>query len=59
MVKIDMTTEEKGILLDVLENYISDLRMEIADTDKSDFKEKLRTKKDVLNTILSKLQKSD
>lgn len=59
MVNIDMTTEEKGILLDILENYISDLRMEIADTDKSDFKEKLKTKKEALNAILAKLQKSD
>ena len=42
MIHLDITKEEKDILIEVLEEYISDLRMEVADTDNMDFREKLK-----------------
>ena len=42
MIHLDITKEEKDRLIEVLEEYISDLRMEVADTDNMDFREKLK-----------------
>lgn len=42
VVQIEMTPEEAQILLEILEVYLSDLRMEIADTDQMDFREGLK-----------------
>lgn len=58
MINLDITNDEKSILIDVLESYLSDLRMEIADTDKMDFREELKDKKEVLNKVLAQLQKA-
>ncbi len=44
MIHLEITKEERALLLEVMEMYLSDLRMEIADTDQSIFKEKLKTK---------------
>lgn len=44
--------------MEVLESYLSDLRMEIADTDNKDFREELKTRKAALKKILDGLKKS-
>lgn len=59
MIQLDLTKEEKDILLDILENDLSDLRMEIADTDNMDFRETLKKQKEVLKKVLEMLQKAD
>ena len=56
MINLELTKEEKDILAMVLENDLSDLRMEIADTDSMDFRETLKKKKDVLKKVLETLQ---
>lgn len=56
MTQLDLTNDEKQILIEVLESYLSDLRMEIADTDSMDFREKLKTKKSVLMKVVESLK---
>ncbi len=56
MVQIDLAANEIEILIDVLENDLSDLRMEISHTDRLDFREKLKVKKGVLTTVLDALK---
>ena len=56
MLNLELTKEEKDILAMVLESYLSDLRMEIADTDSMDFRESLKKRKDVLNKVLETLK---
>ncbi len=56
MINLDLTKEESDILANILENYLSDLRMEIADTDRMDFRESLKKKKVVLKKVLETLQ---
>ncbi len=58
MINLDLTKEENDILAMVLENYLSDLRMEIADTDSMDFRESLKKKKDVLKKVLETLKQA-
>jgi hypothetical protein len=56
MINLELTKEEKDILAMILESYLSDLRMEIADTDSMDFRESLKKRKDVLTKVLETLQ---
>ncbi len=56
MVQLDLTKGEKEILIEVLESNISDLRMEIADTDNLDFRETLKSQKKVLAKVLEALR---
>jgi hypothetical protein len=56
MINLELTKEENDILTMVLESYLSDLRMEIADTDSMDFRESLKKRKDVLKKVLETLQ---
>ena len=55
MVQITLTPEEAIILRDILNHYMSDLRMEIADTDAMDFREKLKNEEVFLNRLLRQL----
>ena len=55
MVNLELSNEEREKLVHVLESYLSNLRMEIADTDSSFFKEDLKAEKELLNNILGKL----
>jgi uncharacterized protein YlxP (DUF503 family) len=53
--RVDLSIEEKRILRSVLESTLSDLRMEIADTDSQDFREMLKKRKAVLQKVLESL----
>ena len=53
MIQLDLTPEEQETLSAILENAISDLRMEISHTDRLDFRTGLKRKKAVLNKVLS------
>lgn len=59
MFKLIFTDEEKELLIDVLKNDISDLRMQIADTDNMDFRNNLKRHEEILGSILVKLQQSE
>lgn len=55
MIELDLNRSETEILADVLESYLSDLRMEIADTDSKDFRDQLKVRKQVLIKVLAAL----
>jgi len=55
-VEIRLTEDEARGLAQVLESYLSDLRMEIADTDSQDFRDSLKARKALLEDVLERLR---
>jgi hypothetical protein len=55
MVKIELTSEEAEVLVEVLTTCISNLRMEIADTDRKDFREEIKERKELLKKVVESL----
>ena len=55
MVNLELTDEQATVLKRTLELAISDVRMEICDTDSPDFKDGLRVEKSALQGVLSQL----
>ncbi len=55
MIRIELTDEEGGALQELLEYALSELRMEIADTDRKEFREKLKARKQLLMAVQKKL----
>jgi hypothetical protein len=58
VVCLELTGTEQEALINVLDNYISDLRMEIVDTDYTEFKNTLRQRKAVLAKVLEALRRT-
>lgn len=56
MIQLDLTDDELGILKAALQSYISDLRMEIADTDNMDFRNALKAKEQVLTKVVERIE---
>ena len=54
---ITLSDSEKEILAEALDTYLSDLGMEITDTDSMDFREKLKLKRTIIQIILKDLRK--
>ena len=59
MISFDLTKDEREILISVLENVLSDLRMEIADTDRMAFRDMLKERKQVLRKVLEVLRSAE
>ncbi len=59
MVTLDLTEDEAKVLRIVIDSYLSDLRMEIADTDRKDFREMLKHRKQVLIKVLDELTNNE
>jgi hypothetical protein len=55
MIQLNLSNEEASTLNDVLTNYLSDLRMEIADTEQQEFRESLKQEEVLLKKILESL----
>jgi len=55
MIDLKLTNEEAENLKEVLTSYVSDLRMEIADTDQFEFREGLKNKETFLKGLISRL----
>lgn len=53
---IKLSELEKEILSEVLEGYLSDMSMEITDTDSMDYREQLKAKRTVLQKILQEVK---
>lgn len=53
---LTLSDSEKEILAEVLDGYLSDLGMEITDTDSMDFREKLKSRRTVIQKILKELR---
>lgn len=56
MVKIEITPEEAEQLHSILDNYLSDLRMEIADTEDHNFRTMLKGRRDLVERVLGQLK---
>lgn len=52
MIQVQLTPKQRDLLREILEAVLADLRMEIADTDNSQFKQELRNRKQRLTAIL-------
>lgn len=55
MLSLTLSAEERELLQDVLRESISDLRMEIADTDSGDYRTMLHRREDLLKQIAARL----
>jgi hypothetical protein len=55
MIQVSLSDEEAGSLRSVLESYLSDLRMEIADTERMEFRESLKRQEAFLHRVLAQL----
>lgn len=53
---IDITSEEAGMLREVLESYLSDLRMEISNTENMSFREELKKREELLKKLIKHLK---
>jgi len=56
MIRIELNSQEADILHLILESYLSDLRMEIANTDSMDFRESLKERKVFIKKLLQELE---
>ena len=57
MIQIELSDQEKQVLDETLQSYLSDLSYEIADTDLYDFREQLKAKKAILEKIKEAITK--
>ncbi len=55
MVQLTLTEKDAATLRKVLETYVSDLRMEIRDTDAHDFREGLKEEEAAIKVLIEQL----
>jgi hypothetical protein len=55
MLSLTLSAEERELLQDVLREEISDVRMEIADTDSHDYRAMLHRREDMLKQLAARL----
>lgn len=55
MIQLDLSDEERRTLLEMVETVLSDLRMEIAHTDRKDFRDMLKDRKAILIKLIDAL----
>ena len=55
MKRVEMTDQEAKVLSDVLQSDLSDLRMEIADTEDQPFREELKQTEVLLRSLIGRL----
>lgn len=55
MVRLELTPEEAEVLQKILSIFLSDLRMEIADTDSWEFRQTLKEQEEFLKSLLARL----
>jgi hypothetical protein len=55
MLHVDLTAEEKDVLLEVIADYSSELGLEIADTDRKALRDRLHAQRNVLKKIADSL----
>jgi hypothetical protein len=58
MMQLSLAPEERDILREALQSYLSDLRMEIADTERKEMRENLKNEEKVLKKIIEALKPS-
>lgn len=55
MIKLDMTNDDVQILIDLLETAVSELRMEIIQTDNRDYRKMLQQREGLLKHLHAEL----
>ena len=55
MAHFDLSVRESGLLADILRSYLSDLRLEIADTEKKEIRDMMKEQKTLIISILERL----
>ncbi|HUK21837.1 MAG TPA: hypothetical protein VLV45_09820 [Gemmatimonadales bacterium] len=55
MADLNLTPDEATIIANALQSYVSDLRMEIADTDAQPVRERLKKEEAVLKAVIQRL----
>jgi hypothetical protein len=58
MVRIELSAQEAKELSDILENELSDLRMEIVDTESQQFRDGLKKRKELLSKVIDQIAAS-
>jgi hypothetical protein len=56
MVKLELAGEQAGELAEILRSVLSDLRMEVANTDRKDWRDVLKRREQFLNEVIARLQ---
>jgi hypothetical protein len=56
MIQLMFTEEEREVLFDILENDIAELRMEISDTHRREYRDMLKHRESLMKSIQQKLQ---
>ncbi len=56
MIRLDLTENEGATLVKVLDYYVSELRMEVTDTDLKDLRDQLKAEEGVLKKMLATLK---
>jgi hypothetical protein len=54
--ELNLSEEDLNTLIDALERYVSDMGMEIADTDSMDYREKLKSQRIALHKALDQIK---
>jgi hypothetical protein len=58
MTQLELSPKEREVLIEVLESFLSDLRMEIADTERLAFRERLKSQEQIIKRLLEALRKA-
>jgi hypothetical protein len=58
MIRLELTDEEHLALIHIMERELSDLRVEIGDTDSAQYKKVVRSQKEAVARILEKLRET-
>ncbi len=57
MVRLEFDPHESSMMNEILQSYLSDLRMEIADTEKMAFREDLKKKEVFIKGVMERIEK--
>jgi len=55
MATLELSADDGVLLREILESCLGDLRMEIANTDRQDFREMLKRREILLKTLIARL----
>jgi len=56
VVDLQVTADEAALLARILANYLSDLRMEVADTDNAAMRRALKAEEDTIRALLTRIE---
>ncbi|MFZ0488178.1 MAG: hypothetical protein WAL83_14370 [Arenicellales bacterium] len=59
MTELTLSSEERDALIVLLEGHLPDMSYEIADTDRSTYRDQIKARRDLLKKILDDLKKSE